>query len=114
MVILSTPIVMKETIISWIHHTLVKKVKAWTTPPNGLSHGLWTLKIKFTLDLVLKLPVSLPPPESFILPYVYEYRVKIKTTPASGMDLETEEDSRKDIVYRPTTHIPPWSLFPDD
>ena len=28
MVILSTPIVMKETIISWIHHTLAKKVEA--------------------------------------------------------------------------------------
>ena len=27
MVILSTPIVMKETMILWIHHTLVKKVE---------------------------------------------------------------------------------------
>lgn len=27
MVILSTPIVVKETMISWIHHTLVKKVE---------------------------------------------------------------------------------------
>lgn len=63
------------------------------------------------------LPVLMPPPEFYALPYGYEYRLMVQSPPLSGLDLRTEEDRYKgnDNITRdqqPTFNLDLCSLMP--